>query len=220
MELLTAREGKEFFKFFYPYLLKGGILPSLKEFCKNRRDAVGKAVASFHAELLKGNSFQTALLNMRPGFPSVIQELLVAGIETGKLDHIVSGLNNIYAKKLSEAELILEFSKYLTELEKRPKSNLICIECLERDLDKLFSRAKIENAGKVILKQEGELFLHQYYVASKLIKISEPCHSGFYKTLLKYLTGKEITPAYSVRLLSKNDFAVKKKGRTLNISFE
>ncbi len=220
MKQLTAKECKIFFKFFYPYLLKGGILPALENFCKKQSDAIGEAIASFHMELLKGSSLQAGLLNMRPRFPLYIQNILIIGIETGRLDYIVSDLNNIYAKKLSETELIVGFSKYLSKIQKKSKSNFICIECLRRDLNKIFSRAKIENADKVILKQEGELFLHQYYASSKLIKISEPSHSGFYKTLLKHLTRKEIGPEYIIRKLSKTDFVIKKKSRILYLSFE
>jgi hypothetical protein len=70
----------------------------------------------------------------------------------------------------------------------RSTDALICSGCLERVISKILRRAELEEAGTVILEQEGEDFFHQWYIAVVPVHVIEPSHSLGYKTILKAMS--------------------------------
>ena len=120
--------------------------------------------------------------------PRNVQDLLVLGTERGVLDWILADVLKAYEAADDEESLARQMCQVFDQWQGRPASSIICTGCMERELDKILRRAKVEQAREVILEQEEERFFHQWYVEAKPVHVIEPSHSLTYRTILKTLS--------------------------------
>ncbi len=163
-----------------------GITRALIQFGRSGSDPVNQSANSIFQWLAKGMDMQTSFLNASPKLPAPVTRILTSSILNDVLDHALGDTLQELQSPESSEEIFKNLNALAFQYESM-SNTIICNGCFERDFNKLLARAETEEATEVLLEQEGESFLHQKFISSKLIHIIEPSHSLVYKTLLERL---------------------------------
>lgn len=158
-----------------------GILKAVNEFGEADSNPVNLSARSVGENMADGKDLQTSFQDASPRLPDMIVRIFGNGVLNSVLDYALEDVLVVLEEQQSDEGI----SENLTSLARKYESisnPQICTGCFERDFNKLLARARTENAFEVILEQDGESFLHQKFISSKLIHIIEPTHSMVYKT--------------------------------------
>lgn len=163
-----------------------GITRALIQFGQSDSDPVNQCANSIFECVKKGIDLQTSFQKALPKLPDHITRILTSSILNSVLDHALDDtLQELQSPEPNE-EMFRNLNSLALKYESMSNS-MICNGCFERDFRKLLARAETEEAVEVLLEQEGDSFLHQKFISSKLIHIIEPSHSLVYKALLERL---------------------------------
>jgi len=159
---------------------------ALIQFSKSASNPVNQSAESIVKCITNGMDLQTAFQSAFPQLPSPITRILKSSILNSVFDYALDDtLQELQSSKPTE-----EIFKGLISLALKYENqsiSIICNGCFERDFRKLLARAETEDAVEVLLEQEGESFLHQKFLSTKLIHVIEPSHSLVYETFLRKL---------------------------------
>lgn len=163
-----------------------GITRALIQFGKSDSNPVNQSAESIVKCLTEGMDLQTSFQSAFPKLPSLITRILKSSILNSVFDYALDDtLQELQSSQPTE-EIFNSLSSLALKYESQSNS-IICNGCFERDFRKLVARAETEDAVEVLLEQEGESFLHQKFISTKLIHVIEPSNSLVYKTFLQKL---------------------------------
>jgi hypothetical protein len=166
--MLSQAECRVFLKAYHDGIMAKGLLQPLAEFAKTNQSRAALTAQSWYELQLAGETPQASVFKVIPAFPAPVEQLLALGFETSSLDLAIADLLEAINKNATDLQYSALIEKY-----RKFDMQKICADCWHSEISKILMRAKIEGATKVVLEQEGESFLHQKYVGSKLVKISE-----------------------------------------------
>lgn len=187
-----------------------GPLKALQSFAATGAHADQRCAGAIAAQLEAGQDFAMALSLCQPQLPLAVEGILALADRQGLLDEGLSDILSCLSESSHEDESLLRLDLLQQEWESRIDSPFICQGCLERELQKIIARARTEGAGHVILQQEGERFLHQKYLAAKLVHITEAGHAKTFRSLEEQLSaaadsGTELALAGRLNTLTRLD---------------
>ena len=163
-----------------------GIVKPMLELGNADANPVNSCAKSIYNNLSEGKDLQSSFRNAIPRLPDELIRILEGSILNSVIDY---ALDDILYTLISQepTENIFDSLILLAQKYESISASLICNGCFERAFNKLLARAQTENASEVVLEQEGESFLHQFFTSTKLIHIIEPTHSLVYKTFWEKL---------------------------------
>ncbi len=222
MKNLNRFEAAEFLETFLQGLLEVGLFEPLQKLESSGTSHVKNAARSLHQFLVAGMTPQVAVCLMEPRFPSKIESLIVCGFEQSNIDYVLKDI--LQASKSATSEGQLDFS--LDELLSRYshlKTETICIECWTHEIEKIFRRARAEQASQVILSLQNGHFL-QKYISTKLVTVTEPAIPAVYLTVQRAFIDHAQQPQKNllnlkIKMLSSQQFQAALGDQVLTVSF-
>lgn len=163
-----------------------GIIRALVQFGRSDSNPANQSAVSIVKCITEGMDLQTAFQSAFPQLPSPISRILKSSILNSVFDYALDDTLQELQSSKPTMDIFERLSSLALKYENKSIS-IICNGCFERDFRRLLARAETEDATEVLLEQEGESFLHQKFLSTKLIHVIEPSNSLVYKTFLRKL---------------------------------
>lgn len=222
---LSAESLRVFWPVFYDGLLRTGLAQPLQDFQPEPADPkLEKALQALAQDLIAGQDWEQALKSMPWRFPAVMEHLLILGHDRAQLDVVVAWIIEAYAHHEAHQgddteepalNVLDALSARVRSYELQGGSSVICVGCVQRELQKIMARASLESAHQVYLSQVGDQFFQQSYIGAKVVHVKEACHRLTYTTLLQSLKAAAVSgqwEAMETPLNNELSYRVAQKG--------
>lgn len=222
MENLNRFEAVEFLETFLKGLLDVGLFEPLQKLESSGTSNVKSAARSLHQFLVAGMPPQVAICLMEPRFPSKIESLVVCGFEQSNIDYVLKDVLHACNSAADESKLDTLLNELLSRYSPM-KTQTICIECWTHEIEKIFRRARSEQASQVILSIQNAHFV-QKYISAKLVTLSEPAIPAVYLTVKRAFIDLSQQPQKNtlnlkIKKLSNLQYQAASENQVLTVSF-